>query len=86
MREDFAYGVRTQARRAADSGFTRPAVSEHFHPAQAAATSSHLLDSGFALGVGTGEALNEHFFGDRWPPFRSKSGPRRWRKPRKPSR
>jgi G6PDH family F420-dependent oxidoreductase len=40
------------------------------HPAviaQAAATSSLLLDGRFCLGVGSGEALNEHIFGDRWP-------------------
>jgi G6PDH family F420-dependent oxidoreductase len=40
------------------------------HPAviaQAAATSSVLLDGNFCLGVGSGEALNEHIFGDRWP-------------------
>jgi G6PDH family F420-dependent oxidoreductase len=40
------------------------------HPAivaQAAATSSVLLDGRFALGVGTGEALNEHVTADRWP-------------------
>ena len=40
------------------------------HPAiiaQAAATSAMLLDGRF--GVGTGEALNEHIFGDRWPPI-----------------
>jgi len=35
--------------------------------AQAAATSAVLLDGGFALGVGTGEALNEHILGDPWP-------------------
>ena len=35
--------------------------------AQAAATSALLVD-GFRLGVGTGEALNEHIHGDRWPP------------------
>ena len=41
------------------------------HPAivaQAAATSAMLLDGRFDLGVGSGEALNEHIFGDRWPP------------------
>jgi len=41
------------------------------HPAivaQAAATTSLLADGRFTLGVGTGEALNEHIFGDRWPP------------------
>ncbi len=40
------------------------------HPAviaQAAATSSLLLGGRFTLGVGTGEALNEHILGDRWP-------------------
>jgi G6PDH family F420-dependent oxidoreductase len=40
------------------------------HPAviaQAAATSSVLLDGRFALGVGSGEALNEHILGDGWP-------------------
>ena len=40
------------------------------HPAviaQAAATSQVLLDGRFTLGVGTGEALNEHILGDRWP-------------------
>jgi G6PDH family F420-dependent oxidoreductase len=40
------------------------------HPAiiaQAAATSAVLLDGKFTLGVGSGEALNEHVFGDPWP-------------------
>jgi len=40
------------------------------HPAiiaQAAATSTVLLDGRFTLGVGSGEALNEHIFGDHWP-------------------
>ena len=40
------------------------------HPAvvaQAAATSAVLHDGRFVLGVGTGEALNEHINGDRWP-------------------
>ncbi|MFB9367769.1 TIGR03557 family F420-dependent LLM class oxidoreductase [Kitasatospora sp. NPDC001664] len=100
-----------QARRAAEAGFTRLAISDHYHPwneaqgnspfvwsvigalsqavdlpvttlvtcptvrlhpavtAQAAATSAVLLNGRFALGVGTGEALNEHVLGDRWPPF-----------------
>jgi G6PDH family F420-dependent oxidoreductase len=35
--------------------------------AQAAATSACLLDGRFTLGVGTGEALNEHILGDPWP-------------------
>jgi G6PDH family F420-dependent oxidoreductase len=41
------------------------------HPAiiaQAAATSALLLRGGFRLGVGSGEALNEHILADRWPP------------------
>ena len=40
------------------------------HPAvvaQAAATASVMLNGRFVLGVGTGEALNEHIFGDAWP-------------------
>jgi len=40
------------------------------HPAivaQAAATSAVLLEGRFALGVGSGEALNEHILGERWP-------------------
>ena len=41
---------------------THPAVI-----AQAAATSAVLLEGRFALGVGTGEALNEHILGDPWP-------------------
>jgi len=41
------------------------------HPAviaQAAATSALLTEGRFALGVGTGEALNEHILDSRWPP------------------
>ena len=42
---------------------THPAVI-----AQAAATTAELFGGGrFALGVGTGEALNEHILGDHWP-------------------
>ncbi|MFB8767018.1 TIGR03557 family F420-dependent LLM class oxidoreductase [Nocardiopsis alba] len=40
------------------------------HPAvvaQAAATAAAMTDAGFVLGVGTGEALNEHILGDPWP-------------------
>jgi G6PDH family F420-dependent oxidoreductase len=40
------------------------------HPAviaQAAATANVLLEGRFRLGVGTGEALNEHILGDQWP-------------------
>jgi G6PDH family F420-dependent oxidoreductase len=41
------------------------------HPAviaQAAATAAVQLDGRFVLGVGSGEALNEHILGDPWPP------------------
>lgn len=41
------------------------------HPAvvaQAAATSSLLLDGRFTFGLGSGENLNEHILGDPWPP------------------
>jgi G6PDH family F420-dependent oxidoreductase len=39
-----------------------PAVIAH-----AAATSAIMLEGRFCLGVGSGEALNEHVLGDRWP-------------------
>jgi len=51
------------------TGVTCPTV--RMHPAivaHAAATSSLLLEGRFALGVGSGENLNEHILGDRWPP------------------
>ena len=41
------------------------------HPAiiaQAAATAAVQLEGRFVLGVGSGEALNEHILGDAWPP------------------
>lgn len=44
--------------------------TQRIHPAilaQAAATSA-LMAGSFFLGVGTGEQLNEHVLGDRWPP------------------
>jgi G6PDH family F420-dependent oxidoreductase len=47
---------------------TAPTV--RIHPAiiaQAAATSAVLHEGRFVLGVGTGEALNEHIYGDAWP-------------------
>src|SRR3954470_7892486 len=50
------------------TGVTCPTV--RIHPAviaQAAATSGVLTGGRFGLGVGTGEALNEHIFGDAWP-------------------
>jgi G6PDH family F420-dependent oxidoreductase len=50
------------------TGVTCPTV--RIHPAviaQAAATSQLLHQGRFHLGVGSGEALNEHILGDRWP-------------------
>lgn len=50
-------------------GVTCPTT--RIHPAilaQATATASLLLDGRFVWGVGTGEALNEHILGGRWPP------------------
>ena len=50
------------------TGFTCPTM--RIHPAviaQAAATSKVMLGGRFSLGVGSGENLNEHIFGDPWP-------------------
>jgi G6PDH family F420-dependent oxidoreductase len=50
------------------TGVTCPTV--RIHPAiiaQAAATSAVMLEGRFQLGVGSGEALNEHVIGARWP-------------------
>ncbi|HSM46165.1 MAG TPA: TIGR03557 family F420-dependent LLM class oxidoreductase, partial [Acidimicrobiia bacterium] len=50
-------------------GVTCPIM--RIHPAilaQAVATTSLLFEGRFVWGVGTGEALNEHVLGDRWPP------------------
>jgi coenzyme F420-dependent glucose-6-phosphate dehydrogenase len=51
------------------TGVTCPTT--RIHPAivaQAAATAASLLPGRFSLGVGSGENLNEHILGDRWPP------------------
>lgn len=51
------------------TGVTCP--SQRIHPAlvaHAAATTASLLPGRFSLGVGTGENLNEHVIGERWPP------------------
>jgi coenzyme F420-dependent glucose-6-phosphate dehydrogenase len=50
------------------TGVTCPTT--RIHPAivaQAAATAASLLPGRFSLGVGSGENLNEHILGDRWP-------------------
>jgi coenzyme F420-dependent glucose-6-phosphate dehydrogenase len=52
------------------TGVTCPTM--RIHPAiiaQAAATSAAMMPGRFFLGVGTGENLNEHILGDRWPPY-----------------
>ena len=50
------------------TGVTCPTI--RIHPAiiaQAAATAASMMPGRFFLGVGTGENLNEHILGDRWP-------------------
>jgi coenzyme F420-dependent glucose-6-phosphate dehydrogenase len=50
------------------TGVTCPIM--RFHPAltaQAAATVAAMMPGRFFLGLGTGEYLNEHIFGDPWP-------------------
>ncbi|MFK4121291.1 LLM class F420-dependent oxidoreductase [Streptomyces longwoodensis] len=52
-----------------ETAVTCPTV--RMHPAvvaQAAATSAVMTQGRFRLGVGSGEALNEHILGDAWPP------------------
>jgi len=52
------------------TGVTCPTI--RIHPAivaQAAATTAAMFDGRFTLGVGTGERLNEHVLGDRWPTY-----------------
>jgi G6PDH family F420-dependent oxidoreductase len=69
----FVWGVLGAIAEATDSipigtGVTCPIIRTHpTIVAQAAATASLLLDGRFFLGVGTGEALNEHVVGTRWP-------------------
>ncbi len=51
------------------TGVTAPIM--RIHPAiiaQAVATAGSMMEGRFFLGVGTGENLNEHVLGDRWPP------------------
>lgn len=50
------------------TGVTAPIM--RIHPAiiaQAAATVADMMPGRFFLGIGTGEYLNEHIFGDAWP-------------------
>src|SRR5436190_20657064 len=51
------------------TGVTCPTM--RIHPAiiaQAAATAAAMMPGRFFLGVGTGENLNEHVVGEKWPP------------------
>lgn len=53
-----------------DVGVGVSCPTTRMHPAvvaHAAATASQLLGGRFFLGVGTGEALNEHILGRKWP-------------------
>ena len=52
------------------TGVTCPTI--RIHPAiiaQAAATSAAMMPGRFMLGLGTGENLNEHVLGDKWPAY-----------------
>lgn len=52
------------------TGVTCPTI--RIHPAiiaQAAATSAAMMPGRFMLGLGTGENLNEHILGDKWPAY-----------------
>ncbi|GAA2687311.1 TIGR03557 family F420-dependent LLM class oxidoreductase [Nonomuraea recticatena] len=62
-------GVAATTRLPVTTAVTCPLV--RIHPAviaQAAATSAAMTEGRFRLGVGTGEALNEHITGSVWPP------------------
>jgi coenzyme F420-dependent glucose-6-phosphate dehydrogenase len=69
----FAWSVlgaiaQTTERMSIGTGVTCPTM--RIHPAivaQAAATTAAMMPGRFWLGVGTGEALNEHVLGDAWP-------------------
>jgi G6PDH family F420-dependent oxidoreductase len=51
------------------TGVTCPTTRLHpANVAQATATASVMFEDRFFLGVGTGERLNEHVTGERWPP------------------
>ena len=55
------------------TGVTCPTI--RIHPAiiaQAAATAAQLMPGRFFLGVGSGENLNEHILGDKWPPVEAR--------------
>jgi coenzyme F420-dependent glucose-6-phosphate dehydrogenase len=74
----FAWGVLGAIAQATErfrigTGVTAPII--RIHPvvvAQAAATAAALMPGRFFLGVGTGERLNEHVLGDKWPPIQTR--------------
>src|SRR4029450_9303250 len=63
-------GAVAQATRRLVVGTAVTCPTVRIHPAivaQAAATTAALMPGRFFLGVGTGENLNEHILGERWP-------------------
>jgi G6PDH family F420-dependent oxidoreductase len=63
-------GAIAQATRRLNVGTAVTCPTVRIHPAivaQAAATTAALMPGRFFLGVGTGENLNEHILGERWP-------------------
>jgi G6PDH family F420-dependent oxidoreductase len=72
----FAWGVLGAVAEATErlvvgTAVTCPTI--RLHPAivaHAAATAAAMLAGRFFLGLGTGENLNEHVLGDKWPPVR----------------
>jgi coenzyme F420-dependent glucose-6-phosphate dehydrogenase len=66
-------GIAATTKLTVGTGVTCPII--RIHPAivaQAAATSSVMLDGRFFLGLGTGENLNEHVTGQKWPPIETR--------------
>ena len=64
-------GAVSQATERLQLGTAVTCPTVRIHPgiiAQAAATCASLMPGRFFLGVGSGENLNEHIFGDQWPP------------------
>jgi coenzyme F420-dependent glucose-6-phosphate dehydrogenase len=61
--------ARETTRLSVGTGVTCPLIRTHpAIVAHAAATAGAMFGERFFLGVGTGERLNEHVLGDRWPP------------------
>jgi G6PDH family F420-dependent oxidoreductase len=61
-------GIAATTRLRVVTGVTCPLIRTHpAIVAHAAATSAEMMPGRFSLGVGSGEALNEHILGDRWP-------------------